>query len=125
MKGVDVTIHVEKEEELVYCDQSQIKQVILNFAKNAVEAMLEVAHPILDIQTRINDTRNEMLIMITDNGKGIKPEDKSQLGKAFFTTKETGTGLAHLSFFQFKNPYFSLIFSEFSNKNAIKPALLR
>lgn len=93
MKGVDVTILAEKEEGLVYCDQSQIKQVILNFAKNAVEAMLGVAHPILDIQTRINDTRDEMLITITDNGKGIKPEDKSQLGKAFFTTKETGTGL--------------------------------
>jgi len=34
-----------------------------------------------------------MSISISDNGKGISPEEQSKLGTPFYTTKDKGTGL--------------------------------
>lgn len=93
VKGIKVHIHLAKDERLVLCDEGQIKQVILNMAKNAMEAMTESKQPTLTVTTIFDSAADEMLIRISDNGKGIPEENKSKIGTPFFSTKENGTGL--------------------------------
>jgi PAS domain S-box-containing protein len=93
VRGVEVNVKLSKDERYVLCDDGQLKQVILNICKNAVDAMSHKEDRKLDIETGCNADCNEMFIRITDNGKGISNEDLKKIGTPFFTTKESGTGL--------------------------------
>lgn len=93
INGVETQFVLAPEASRVMADEAQIKQVVLNIVKNAIDAMDESPNPQLRITTSLSDTMDEMLITISDNGKGISPEDKIKIGTPFFTTKEKGTGL--------------------------------
>ncbi|WP_064094201.1 PAS domain-containing protein [Rossellomorea aquimaris] len=86
-QGVDVRFSVEEAE--IYCDSHQIKQVILNVMKNALEAM--PSGGLLSVQLEKNE--NDANITIQDTGSGIPPERMKHLGEPFYSTKEKGTGL--------------------------------
>lgn len=86
-QGVDVRFSVEEAE--IYCDSHQMKQVILNVMKNALEAM--PAGGLLNVQLEKVDGHGK--ISIQDNGSGIPPERMKHLGEPFYSTKEKGTGL--------------------------------
>ena len=73
----------------LYLDAKEIKQLILNFTRNAVEAM--PSGGILTIKTASNGT--EITLSISDQGTGIPQQVLDNLGKPFLTTKPTGTGL--------------------------------
>jgi signal transduction histidine kinase len=70
-------------------DPDQIKQVLMNLIKNAVEAMPEGGVLTLSTQGDPEWVR----IRIADTGKGIDPEIRDQLFRPFISKKETGTGL--------------------------------
>lgn len=74
---------------LVFMDKGQIEQVITNLILNAVE----VSEPRgqLIVETKLVKSTAE--IRVTDFGKGILPEDYSEIFKPFFTTKPDGGGL--------------------------------
>lgn len=93
MRGIEIYVIPNKNEKSIMCDESQIKQVILNISKNAMEAMENVKNPRLIIGTELDDKGDEMLVTISDNGNGIPDEIKAKIGTPFFTTKEGGTGL--------------------------------
>lgn len=92
LQNMEVEI-IPGEERIIWCDDSQIRQVILNICKNAAEAMAEVARPLLRIWTGVNEEQGEVFVKISDNGKGIPDDILAKIGTPFFTTKETGTGL--------------------------------
>jgi PAS domain S-box-containing protein len=93
VKGVNVCMKISKEERYLMCDEIQIKQVILNICKNAVDAMAGISNPELTVETGYEEKLNEMFIRIEDNGKGMTEEQLSKIGTMFYTTKKTGTGL--------------------------------
>ncbi|WP_329767367.1 ATP-binding protein [Bacillus nitratireducens] len=71
-------------------DDKQLKQVLLNIIKNGIESMPKGG----DIQIRAYKKAGENLcISIEDQGLGIENEKIEKIGKAFYTTKENGTGL--------------------------------
>ena len=72
-------------------DHKEIRQVILNLARNGLEAMDKGG--CLTIKTSFADADNEVILSIQDEGEGIKPEIMDRLGTPFLTTKEKGTGL--------------------------------
>lgn len=76
----------------VYCDKSQIKQVLINLIKNAIESF-ETSGKII-IKTTENN--GKVYIDIIDEGKGISEEIIHKIGQPFFTTKKNGTGLGLL-----------------------------
>lgn len=74
----------------IHCTKDHIKQVLLNLAKNSLEAM-EKNEGFLTIELTKQD---EMaVIKVIDTGKGISEELISKIFHPFFTMKDTGTGL--------------------------------
>jgi len=78
----------------VAIDVKQIKQVLLNIVKNAMDAIHEAGD---ERKGRIEvSSRREgrfAVIRIRDNGKGMDRTTLNRLFDPFFTTKEEGTGL--------------------------------
>lgn len=74
----------------VDCDENQLKQVFINFIKNAIEAMPQGGE--LRIEAAMLG-EERMRIRFADQGTGIPEEHLSRLGEPFYTTKTKGTGL--------------------------------
>ncbi|HHV63564.1 MAG TPA: PAS domain S-box protein [Peptococcaceae bacterium] len=70
-------------------DGNEIRQLILNLTRNALEAM-EPNGSVL-IKTFVEN--GQVILAVQDFGKGIAESDLEKLGTPFFTTKESGTGL--------------------------------
>ena len=68
---------------------NEITQLVLNLARNGMEAMLE--RGCLQIKSYVED--GKVVLSIADEGCGIPPENLRKLGTPFFTTKDSGTGL--------------------------------
>ncbi|MFZ5556365.1 MAG: ATP-binding protein [Pseudomonadota bacterium] len=75
---------------LVTCMPSQINQVFMNLIVNAAQATPEEGGVIF-IRTAAKD-RNQVLVEIADNGKGIPEDVLPRIFDPFFTTKEVGKG---------------------------------
>jgi two-component system sensor histidine kinase PilS (NtrC family) len=71
-------------------DREQMRQVWLNLAANAMEAMPSGGE--LVVRWR-GATRDRVVVEFEDEGAGIAAEDMSRVGQPFYTTKEGGTGL--------------------------------
>jgi signal transduction histidine kinase len=66
-----------------------LRQVLLNLAKNAVEAAAPSGH--VDILVGESDQRSE--VTVRDSGPGLDAEARERLFEPFFTNKPRGTGL--------------------------------
>jgi two-component system NtrC family sensor kinase len=79
----------------IYCDPSDIQQMLLIFLINAMEAVANVQNP--EILLRVSDVNGGKIlrIEIIDNGIGIPKDVISRIFEPFFTTKKTpeSTGL--------------------------------
>jgi two-component system sensor histidine kinase HydH len=73
----------------VQFDPVHIRQVILNIAKNGIEAM-EVGGT-LTITTGRQEGR--VFVQICDTGTGIPPEMQGKIFQPFFSSKPKGSGL--------------------------------
>jgi two-component system, sporulation sensor kinase B len=73
----------------IYTDRNQLKQALINFTKNAIEATDANGYVNINIQSSGHHTR----LVITDTGKGMDKEQLSRIGTLFYTTKDKGTGL--------------------------------
>ncbi len=70
----------------------QIQQVLMNLARNAIEAMRTVRHRrVLSVSTTVSDTM--LSLRVADNGPGIDAEDTERLFSPLYTTKSGGMGL--------------------------------
>ncbi len=87
-----VKIHMQLNSELpkVNGDEKQLKQVLLNIVKNGIESMKEGGNLKISAQENM---KGKLSLFIEDQGCGINEEEMKKLGKAFYTTKENGTGL--------------------------------
>ncbi|KJS86226.1 MAG: hypothetical protein JM58_07305 [Peptococcaceae bacterium BICA1-8] len=73
----------------VWLNENEIIQVVLNLAKNALEAT--ETKGMITITTEAD---NDCLVLsISDQGQGIPTELQGQIGMPFFSTKLNGTGL--------------------------------
>lgn len=77
----------------VRADTSQLKQVVLNLAINALDAVARRSAPLLTVEIE-TDARTAQIV-VSDNGVGISRENLGRIFDPFFTTKgpEHGTGL--------------------------------
>jgi two-component system sporulation sensor kinase A len=73
----------------INCVENKIKQVFINILKNAIEAMPNGGK----IHVEVEVFGTEVSIRFIDEGSGIPEEQLANIGRAFFTTKDKGTGL--------------------------------
>ena len=78
----------------VFCNVTEIQQVILNLLKNAAHALYEKKSVdfIAQITVRTVNEGSFVRIEIEDNGPGIPDEIRNRVFEPFFTTKEVGVG---------------------------------
>ncbi|MBM7572131.1 ATP-binding protein [Aquibacillus albus] len=86
--NIDLVVKSSEDRE-IYCDKTQIKQVLINLLKNAVEEMLDGGTIVVEVD--YNDSL--CIVSIIDEGPGIPEHIIHKLKEPFFTTKKDGTGL--------------------------------
>ena len=75
----------------VLVDKIQIQQVLLNLIRNSLEAMENVAKPVLTISS--HQDGDMIVVCVSDVGSGFAPEVKERLFQPFVTTKQHGMGV--------------------------------
>ncbi|PES90215.1 two-component sensor histidine kinase [Bacillus cereus] len=87
-----VKLHLQVDGNLpdINGDDKQLKQVLLNIIKNGIESMPEGGDIHICVFKKAGD---KLCISVEDQGFGIENEKIEKIGKAFYTTKENGTGL--------------------------------
>ena len=95
---VKVHTRIEAKLPLVLCDRTMVEQVLLNLARNGMQAMDQAdrAERVLVLQARraaSNAEQTWVEFSVTDVGVGITDEVAQQLFTPFFTTKAEGMGL--------------------------------
>lgn len=94
MYNVEIQQTIASNLPLLLCNDVQLKQVLINILKNAIESMPHGGK--IDVHLQ-NQTPHDILIRIIDQGCGI-PEDRlRRIGEPFYSNKEKGVGLGLLT----------------------------
>lgn len=89
---VSIEIDVEPTDLLLYADEDQIGQVVLNLLKNALQALSGEGQGEIRIEAREAE-RGAIVVDVSDNGKGMPAEVAENVFVPFFTTKQDGSGI--------------------------------
>ncbi len=78
----------EEDDLMIYADEGQISQILINLIKNALQAGAK--H--IDISARM-DKDDEVIIDVANDGTPIPVSAQEQIFVPFFTTKKEGSGI--------------------------------
>ena len=97
--SVTVVIEVDANAGAVLCDRTMVEQVLLNLARNGMQAMQSLETSVARLLTlRVRPAASNAVsawveFAVIDQGEGIPSEVARQLFTPFFTTKVEGMGL--------------------------------
>lgn len=84
-----IKVNLPKNSITVTCDPYRLEVVLSNLVKNASQAIEGNG----EINIRIIDKKDDILIEIEDSGPGIPESELPKIFEPLFTTKQSGTGL--------------------------------
>ncbi len=87
-RGVELIRHLDPELPMIKSDQSQLQQVFLNLANNALDAVADGGH----IMVTSRSEGNGVVLTVEDDGCGIPVGLHDRIFDPFFTTKAPGEG---------------------------------
>ena len=90
-KGISIRIQNSALTDEVQIDPDRLNQVLLNLYLNAIDSMESGGDLKVEISSDGKD-RN-VVIKVSDTGKGINRENLGKIFEPYFTTKSSGTGL--------------------------------
>lgn len=93
LNGTRIVTSIPDDLPAVLMDTRQIKRVLINLIDNALEAMTGEASAELKIDCALVRDSTMVRLTVTDNGRGIRPEDRERLFAPYFSTRKDGTGL--------------------------------
>jgi two-component system NtrC family sensor kinase len=87
----NVVCHTKLEPDLpdILLDSDQMGRALSNLIGNSIDAMGADG----ELQLTLHSDNNNQIIILTDTGPGIPPENLDRIFEPFFTTKSRGTGL--------------------------------
>jgi signal transduction histidine kinase len=90
--SLSIRTELAKDLPKVLADRVQLQQVFMNLMLNGIDAMKETrGGGELTIKSEPDD--GQLLISVSDTGVGLPAEQAEQAFRAFFTTKDNGTGM--------------------------------
>jgi PAS domain S-box-containing protein len=93
-RGVAVSHFPALGQQKVAADRTQLQQVIVNLAINAMQAMAQAGSQSRDIAIRtVVPDPAALRCSVEDSGPGIAPDHNARLFDSFFTTKDSGMGM--------------------------------
>lgn len=94
--AIQVQVQVDRQLPAAVCDRTMVEQVLLNLARNGMQAMEHVPpdRRHLHLAAKVQTGGLAMLCFsVADQGSGIAPDVQERLFTPFFTTKTEGMGL--------------------------------
>jgi C4-dicarboxylate-specific signal transduction histidine kinase len=93
LEEADIQVDVEdRSQAVVMAVFTELQQVLLNFAINAEQAIVEADPPRRQMVVRTGDRDGWAWMELEDSGPGVPPEDEAKLFQPFYTTKPVGEG---------------------------------
>ena len=92
-RGVALRVRLAANDPEVNADRIQLEQVLLNLARNGVEAMGQTEASRRTLHITVTSDGRQAVVSVADHGAGIAPEVAENLFQAFFTTKDEGMGM--------------------------------
>ena len=86
--GASASFTEKQSDILLYADEGQISQILINLMKNAVQAGAKHISITADI-----DEKDCTTVDVGNDGPPISQESQAQIFVPFFTTKQEGTGI--------------------------------
>lgn len=86
--GVETAFVEKTEDVLLWADENQIAQILINLVKNAAQAGATRIEISADL-----DSLENVVIEVTNNGTPISKEGQAEIFVPFYTTKQEGTGI--------------------------------
>ncbi len=72
-------------------DTKLIEQVLINLINNSIHALQGIKNPVVKMECIVNP--DKIVLMVSDNGKGIEDNILNQIFIPFYTTKKQGSGI--------------------------------
>ncbi|MFI3279722.1 MAG: ATP-binding protein [Rikenellaceae bacterium] len=89
---VEYRLSVEPEDTMLFADENQVLQVVVNLLKNAVQAVENNPEKYIEVRVYIREDEN-VVVEVCNNGPQIAPEVIENLFLPFFTTRKGGKGI--------------------------------
>ena len=86
--GATCTYRPEEPDLMIYADEGQISQILINLIKNALQA--GARH--IDISARMGQD-DEVIVCVANDGEPIPAAAQEQIFIPFYTTKKEGSGI--------------------------------
>ena len=88
LNGAICTYDELTDDIIVYADEGQITQILINLIKNAIQA--EARHIVITAQITFSEN---IVISVSNDGHPISCESRDEIFIPFYTTKQEGTGI--------------------------------
>ena len=86
--GATCKYRPEEDDLMIYADEGQISQILINLIKNALQAGAK--H--IDISAKMGKD-DDVIIQVANDGEPIPPAAQEQIFIPFYTTKKEGSGI--------------------------------
>jgi nitrogen fixation/metabolism regulation signal transduction histidine kinase len=91
-RHIELTLSVEPETLEIMADSELLDQALINLMRNAMDAVRDEASARICLSAHVEPGAHAV-IMVTDNGPGIPPEQREKVFVPFYTTKRQGSGI--------------------------------
>ncbi|MBE0531905.1 MAG: PAS domain S-box protein [Rhodospirillales bacterium] len=92
-RNVDMRLRLAELLPAAFVDVVQIQQVIVNLARNGIEAMSGNEPTRRQLVISTEPSPDGIVVSVEDSGPGISPEIRTRLFEPFFSTKSDGLGI--------------------------------
>ncbi len=89
--GITLEKHLDSTLPRMFFDRDKLQQVWMNLLLNSRQAIAD-GNGLIRVSTRLDETGENVLVEIEDDGEGIPADIMDKIFDPFFTTKELGTG---------------------------------
>ena len=92
-KNVRFELNFDQRLQHFLFDQEQVRRVLINLIENALAAVADESEALVTIETRLDDQKQTVSLILSDTGPGIADGNYAKLFEPYYSTKKEGSGL--------------------------------